>query len=80
MVPEDWMAQASCRGKPTAMFFPRSDDGAAEARALCASCPVAAQCLEYALNNKQAPVGIWGGTDERERARIRKLRRASAAA
>jgi WhiB family redox-sensing transcriptional regulator len=30
-------------------------------------------CLEYALNNKEQ-FGIWGGTSERERRRLRKER------
>jgi WhiB family redox-sensing transcriptional regulator len=80
MVPElfDWMARGNCRGKPTAMWFPASGDGAA-ARALCATCPVAAECLEYALTDEPAPEGIWAGTDERERAGMRKLRRLNSA-
>ena len=68
------MAQGNCRGKPTAMFFPTSGDGA-PARALCEQCPVKSQCLEYALTDEPAPEGIWAGTDERERAGMRKLRR-----
>jgi len=34
---------------------------------------VRALCLEYALNNKEQ-FGIWGGTSERERRRLRKER------
>ena len=77
MVPDDfdWMAQGNCREKPTAMWFPVRGDAPA-ARALCPQCPVKSPCLEYAITDEPAPVGIWAGTDERERAAIRRQRRA----
>lgn len=40
------------------------------ARQLCAECPLAAQCLEYALTTSQA-FGIWGGLTPTERHRLR---------
>jgi WhiB family transcriptional regulator, redox-sensing transcriptional regulator len=77
MIPDDfdWMAHGSCRGKPTDLWFPGRGDGAA-ARAICATCPVAAECLEYAIADPLPVLGIFGGTDERERAAIRRARRA----
>ena len=80
MVPEnfEWMARGNCRGKPTALWFPTRGDGAA-ARTLCERCPVKSECLEYALTDEPAPVGIWAGIDERERAGMRKLRRLTSA-
>ena len=65
---------ANCRGKPTAQFFPVRGDGAA-ARAICRQCPVQTECLEYAIADPLPVVGIFGGTDERERAAIRHQRR-----
>ena len=53
------------------MFFPATPQEEAEAVALCATCPVRAQCLEYALRNKESH-GIWGGTTPEERRRIRR--------
>jgi WhiB family transcriptional regulator, redox-sensing transcriptional regulator len=53
------------------MFFPATPQEEAEALALCATCPVRAQCLEYALRNKESH-GIWGGTTPEERRRIRR--------
>lgn len=38
--------------------------------AICEGCPVQAQCLKYAMDNNE--YGVWGGTTERQRARIRK--------
>jgi WhiB family transcriptional regulator, redox-sensing transcriptional regulator len=56
----EWMAQGNCRGKPTAMWLLVRGD-AATARALCQQCPVKTECLEYALTDEPAPVGIWAG-------------------
>lgn len=44
-------------------FFPVNDmDGVRSARAVCAGCPVAVECLEYALSQGDMCHGIWGGT------------------
>lgn len=40
------------------------------ARQLCATCPVVANCLEYALTTSQA-FGIWGGLTPPERHRLK---------
>ena len=37
-----------------------------EAKALCAACPVRAECLEFALETGQVH-GIWGGLTAQER-------------
>jgi len=39
---------------------------AGEAKAICATCPVREECLEYALETNQDS-GIWGGLDEEQR-------------
>lgn len=47
-----------------------------EARAVCLSCPVRAECLVHALEQKER-FGMWGGLTPIERRRIeRKERRA----
>ena len=55
-------------------FFPSDGVGVDRARKICATCPVTAQCLEYALAN-HIDHGVWGGCSERERRRIAKRRR-----
>lgn len=68
-----WMDRAACRGLPVSIFFPSSDEDSADGIAVCARCPVRAECLEYASGEKY---GIWGGASERERrAHHRRLRR-----
>jgi WhiB family transcriptional regulator, redox-sensing transcriptional regulator len=61
----DWTDRAACYLLPNAgdIFFPDLDDGdnhGAEAKHICAQCPVARQCLEAALDRGEDH-GIWGG-------------------
>lgn len=41
------------------------------AKAVCAGCPFRAECFEWALTTDQD--GVYGGTDTKERARMRAL-------
>lgn len=64
----DWMDDASCKGM-TEMFFPEKGDadGTVEAaKAVCATCSVKDECLEFAVDNSFA-YGIWGGMSARQR-------------
>jgi len=59
------------------LFFPIGTTGQAlvqidQAKAVCETCPVKGPCLQFALATNQDS-GIWGGTTEEDR---RKLRRA----
>jgi WhiB family transcriptional regulator, redox-sensing transcriptional regulator len=69
--PEPWREQAACKGVDPNLFFPGSGGVTDEAKRVCATCPVAGECLDYSLRTCQK-LGIWGGTSESER---RKLRR-----
>ena len=78
-----WRTQASCRTKSAVHFSapphferkPEKDAREGAARALCRSCPVQPQCLEYSLA-AQEPHGIWGGLNELERRRLLRKRAA----
>ena len=70
-----WTDQAACRGTDTEIFFPANADEEAEALSICATCPVRAQCLDYAIRNRET-YGIWGGTTPEQRRRIRRERAA----
>ncbi len=72
----EWMARGKCRDMPPAIFFPSDGLGVQAAQRICADCPVAEECLEYALANR-IDHGVWGGRSERERRRILRSRRAS---
>lgn len=73
-VDEPWRDEAACKGKPTGWFFPSPGKGGMadlwKAKAVCSTCPVRAECLEYALVNYER-IGVWGGTSERERRSMR---------
>lgn len=68
----DWRSFAECLGEDPELFFPysRGPSGrlqAEAAKAVCRHCPVASECLNWALESTPTPDGIWGGTDEDER-------------
>lgn len=78
---EGWRDDAACRHTNAELFFPAGSTGAAvdqieAARAVCGRCPVKAECLQFALETNQE-AGIWGGTDEDERRKLRRSWRAS---
>ncbi|MEM9652492.1 MAG: WhiB family transcriptional regulator [Actinomycetota bacterium] len=74
-----WRELGACRGVDTTLFFPGQGESVAEAKAICASCIVRAECADYALATGQR-FGIWGGTTERDRRRLRaQLRQLDAA-
>lgn len=73
---DDWRDDASCRDTDPNLFFPVGTTGPAlaqieAAKRVCRECPAQADCLEYALSTNQDS-GIWGGTSEEERRKLRK--------
>ena len=67
-----WMGRARCRDEDTALFFPDHGDVPPEAKALCDECPVRSDCLAYALSMGEDARGVWAGTGERMRRRMRR--------
>jgi WhiB family transcriptional regulator, redox-sensing transcriptional regulator len=71
---EAWQLRASCRGPQSEIFFPPAHAERKEeklqredrAKAICRSCAVRAECLDYAIRIHE-PHGIWGGLNEVER-------------
>ena len=68
-----WQERANCLGVDPDLFFPERGASTKEAKAVCNSCEVRLDCLEYALRHGEK-FGIWGGMSERERRRIRRQR------
>jgi WhiB family transcriptional regulator, redox-sensing transcriptional regulator len=71
-----WVDRAACCEVDPEIFFPVSTTGAAvrqihEARAICARCPVAADCLDWAQRMGLGD-GVWGGTTPEERRALRR--------
>lgn len=75
----DWMADARCADLPVDVFFPVPGRhmivNIIHAKGYCAMCPVKTDCLEFALqfDHRTLP-GIWGGTTENERLKLRRTR------
>lgn len=69
-----WQAHAACRGPEAFLFFApnhfeKKDEKISResrAKAICNSCAVRQDCLDYALAIRE-PHGIWGGLTEQER-------------
>jgi WhiB family redox-sensing transcriptional regulator len=76
-VEELWQIKASCRGPQATVFFPpshseRKDERLSReraAKAICKTCPVRRECLDYAIRIRE-PHGIWGGLNEVERKQL----------
>lgn len=71
-----WWDDAACEGLDTNLFFPTGESKDAQkqtekAKAICASCVVRAECLNFAVVTGQDE-GIWGETTPDERRSIRR--------
>lgn len=67
--PAPWMEEASCADAVNPdVFFPERGEQILDAVQVCAACPVAAQCLEYAVDNDER-FGVWGGVSGWQRRR-----------
>ncbi|MFC9426983.1 WhiB family transcriptional regulator [Streptomyces sp. NPDC056987] len=71
-----WLRYAACADADPELFFPVGESGPAveqveRAKQVCHACPVESQCLAWALSTERT-TGVWGGTDEAERRRLRR--------
>ena len=77
-----WKERGACVDLPVETFFPTPGPHMARqikaAKAICAGCPVQAQCLEYAMSFVTGRYitlpGIYGGTTESERWKLARTR------
>lgn len=77
---DTWQTRAACRGLNPGPWYSESETVKAQAKDVCAGCPVRTACLEAAVAVREQH-GIWGGLDVRERRNlIRRRQRAQAAA
>ena len=69
-----WRDRAACRGLDPNIFFPAEGDyvGVERAKHICSPCPVAWECLSYAVETNQTE-GVWGGTSRGQRRRLRRI-------
>lgn len=70
----DLTGSEPCRQVDPELFHPDPDNGVPlnQVKALCRPCDVREQCLAYAITHDVS--GVWGGTSEAQRRRIRRSR------
>lgn len=77
-----WMKteEKNCHDMNTKIFYPAVREISpdyelitAEVKRICEGCCVQSPCLEYALLTREE--GVWGGTNEKDRRRIKRNRR-----
>lgn len=68
-----WAVFAACKNEQATTFFPQNRTEESAALAICGICPVREDCLDHALETNER-FGVWGGTTERERRKLRRLR------
>ena len=68
--PGPWIEHARCRGMDPTIWFPDRGHNTGSQRAvlICRTCPVMAECGDWAVRNKEK-FGVWGGMTEDERRR-----------
>lgn len=62
-----WIDNVACKPEQMELFFSELKSKVAKAKAICASCPVAKECLEFAQST-DVEFGTFGGytADERK--------------
>lgn len=82
--PRDWRSRAACLRTDPELFFPVAKSGPVHdtqvtaAKAVCAGCPVVAECLAEAL--VRIPDGIAGGLTAVERGALHRRHQRTASA
>ena len=69
-----------CKAVDPDLFFPEDYTNRVtvlEAKAVCQSCPLTTECLQYAMSDSSLD-GIWGGTTPQDRKNLRRRKRAYA--
>jgi WhiB family redox-sensing transcriptional regulator len=67
--PDEWAKKGACRNYYPDLWFPDTHSQELRATQICRTCPVIAECLNYALRWPQA--GVWGGLPERDRRKLK---------
>jgi len=77
----EWTERAACREHDLDLFFLPGENNDKKGRkpvtypastiAICNACPVANECLTYALNNNER-YGLWGGKTPNARRQLRR--------
>lgn len=66
----DWTDEAICLSVGPETFHPAPGESPKDAKRVCQGCPVREKCLDVALQHDW--YGVWGGTTQMERRRLRR--------
>lgn len=66
-----WMRKSLCAQSDPEAFFPEKGGSVRAVTAICDRCPVAQECLDFAIDN-DIQHGIWGGLSTLARRRLHK--------
>lgn len=61
---QSWQRQAACKGEEVDIFLNSKRE--VEAKKFCSDCPVADQCLAFAIQTSNL-AGVYGGVGEKDR-------------
>jgi WhiB family redox-sensing transcriptional regulator len=64
-----FFADSKCKDADPTLFFAESNSKVAQAKDVCATCPIRQKCLDWAIEN--AEEGIYGAKTPRERKKLR---------
>lgn len=78
VIEEPWVDLAACRNFDPMLFFPAPGGDERTPMAICENCCVVEACLDYAIRADER-WGVWGGTTQRYRRKLSRLRRRQAA-
>lgn len=75
-----WRESAACLGTFNPDFFSSLGGNqwtsVRRAKAICRTCPVTRECLDYSLQSRSY-YGVWGGLTEKERRKVERKREAA---
>ena len=64
-----WQDSAACKDADSSIFLSGVTSRVLKAKAICATCPVTRECLEFALAHEDYEPHVYGGMTGEERRR-----------
>ena len=65
-----WQDSAACKGADSNLFLSGVTSRVQKAKAICASCAVVDECLQFAIDNEDFEPHVYGGLTGDERRRV----------
>ena len=65
-----WQDSAACKDADSSIFLSGVTSRVLKAKAICATCPVTRECLEFALAHEDFEPHVYGGMTGEERRRV----------